>query len=248
MPANNLAEGFDFSRDQDKLDLLADLASLQSAITTLRGRVEDAETQPTSASVFPSTLTPSSGRYAQTFVNQVATAFSWASSEGASIHGVLSQTVNTPATLTGTGPLLVTYTRAGEQLLRYAMIGYATHSSGVQNVECTATGALPAGIKGWKPNAIEADHRFLFPAAGAGTYYVTVRVRINNNIVKTHTTTIAATGGAIDTGWVTTTFTATELGDYASTPGAILHVQIFAASPGVGQVNPYIGNLRLNWK
>lgn len=248
MPANNLTENFNFSRDQDKLDLLADLASLQSAITTLRGRVEDAQTQPTSASVFPSTLTPSSGLYAQTFANQVATAFSWASSEGASIHGVLSQTVNSPATITGTGPLLVTYTRAGEQLLRYAMIGYATHSSGTQNVNCTATGALPAGIKGWKPNAIEVDHRFLFPAAGSGNYTVFVQVLINNNIVKTDTTTIAATGGAIDTGWVTTTFTATELGDYASTPGSVLKVVVGAASPGVGQVNPYIGNLHLNWK
>ena len=228
----DLPENFDFSQDQHKLLLLSTLESQQSAITSLRKRLDLAEQARENSPVFPASmiLTP----------DVAATSFAptWFAVGSDSVSGA-GYTTNSLEL--DEGFVEAEYSILGEESLG-AWYG-APIGAGVDYIGVYLVFQIPKGISGWKPNAIEFDWRSA--TSGSVTTGLAWTVRVAGTSVATGSTTYTGSG-AEDTGWTRTVLaTGAEMGKgFSITPGTRFSVT-FRVHGGGGQ--SYVGNLHLNW-
>lgn len=236
MPANNLVEGFDLGRDQDKLALLTDLQSLQSAITSLRKRQDAQDEAREFSPVFPATLLlvpdiggVTGGSYFPT----------WAAvgSDAVSGFGFTTHTLGLDE-----GYIPQEYAILGQES-RGAWSG-SPIAPGVGYQGLSFSFQVPKGITGWKASAIEFDWRSSTSSSVSTGMSWTIRVA--GVAVATGTTIFTGTGSE-DTGWTRTVLaTGAEMGTgYSITPGTRFEVEFLVHGSG-GSF--YIGNLHFNWK
>lgn len=235
MPANNLIDGFDLSRDQDKLNLLSDLASLQSAINSLRKKQEQQDTAREFSPVFPATLllVPDIGGVAGG--SYFAT---WAAIGSDAVSG-FGYTTNTLELDEGYIPQ--EYAILGQES-RGAWSGTPVGATAYQGLIFSFQ--VPKGITGWKASAIEFDWRSSTSSSVSTGMSWTIRVA---GVAVATGTTIFTGSGAEDTGWTRTVLaTGSEMGTgYSITPGTRFEVEFLVHGSG-GSF--YIGNLHFNWK
>lgn len=228
----DLPENFDFSQDQHKLLLLSTLEAQQSAITSLRKRLDLAEQARKFNPLFPAELRPvvdtvgsglTSGALMASGPDGVSMFGSWGS--------VAAMDVIEPAV----------YQRSGSETWRPG--NTYGHDSGVQ-LSAILYGILPQSITGWLSAGIEVD---VLTDTGASSPNFAIRAGFGQSSGEGLDVTVNTSTES--SSWQTLRIPGEDLNNgFARQAGTAFFVQVVLTSTGATSLTHGIGSVRLNWK